>query len=600
MRPLTGLGLAHAAIAVAGAALMFALVNGSAATAIDEPTERLVFVRLLVAATLAASAAAVAVGLLFGRQRAMLAADLATLAAAAGVVAVRLLVGSVSRDGLGLLLVGFVVARFAPVLVHLVADGRGGARLVFAVSAAAYAAFGVWGVIGMLAQGDQPHYMLAAEAMRRGSLDSRPLYDGPLYSRLSGEEASIEAITQVIETPAGSRFAGGYGLSLVILPGWALAGRVGAVLTMCVVGALASAAAFLLARDILGDRWEARLGWLVTTWTVPFLSYTTTVYPNIVGALLILAGTRWLTTSRVPRPALAAVACGLTLFLTPRDGLSVLLLLPFALLLDRRSLRRYAVGLVAMLLLSTAVNAVVYGSPLPYAGYLVGRSSLELRPPPFALRPDVALPGLLFDRAFGLAGSAPWAFLAALGAVPLVRARPRLAVPALVVFGGTLVSLSFYGLWYGGWAPPNRYAMDVLPLLCPFVAAGLCVARTFVLRAVTAALLLPSIVATVVLVGIPTMAYSDLAESRLMLWAGQFLPVNPFALLPAFYVDDGLTAYLRSLVAAGLVALLVLIGWRARLPALTLAGGVPGHVAAPAPPARVDVGPRDVGPRTTT
>src|SRR5439155_3668095 len=115
----------------------------------------------------------------------------------------------------------------------------------------------------------------------------------------------------------------------------------------------------------------------------------------------------------------------------------------------------------------------------------------------------VALPGMLFDRAFGLAGTAPWVFIGALGVGPLLRRDRRRGLTLLAVVLTTIAALALYGPWQGGWSPPNRYTMELLPLWTPFVAAGLAAAVALWQRAVVLVLVVPSLVASLWLAAIP-------------------------------------------------------------------------------------------------
>src|SRR5436853_191856 len=89
----------------------------------------------------------------------------------------------------------------------------------------------------------------------------------------------------------------------------------------------------------------------------------------------------------------------------------------------------------------------------------------------------IGLPGMLFDRTFGIAGVAPWLFIVVIGIPAALRASRRVFAPAAITLGLSLVGLSLYHYWEGGYAPSARYFVDVLPLAAPFVAYGLAVTR---------------------------------------------------------------------------------------------------------------------------
>src|SRR5207249_5921782 len=111
----------------------------------------------------------------------------------------------------------------------------------------------------------------------------------------------------------------------------------------------------------------------------------------------------------------------LTFFLNPCDGLVFVFLLVAAAWYGRSYLLRFAIAGAAVLALAVIADALIYGIPLPYAGYLAGTSQAQAltNEPSITFRFWVGLPAMLFDRTFGLAGSAPWLFIA------LIRSEER-------------------------------------------------------------------------------------------------------------------------------------------------------------------------------
>jgi NhaP-type Na+/H+ or K+/H+ antiporter len=220
-----------------------------------------------------------------------------------------------------------------------------------------------------------------------------------------------------------------------------------------------------------------------------------------------------------------------------------------------------ALGFAAAVAASVALAFATFGVPIPFAGYLVGIAEFgESHESAVVFAPWITVPGILFDRAFGLAGSAPWVFLGALGVAPLLRARRLAAAGLLVVAVGTLAGLSLYRLWEGGWAPPNRYTAELLPLWTPFVAAGLAAASALWLRAIVAALLAFSAIATIWLAAIPRLAYSG-NENQLARYLGKF-GGDIILQMPSFALDPLASAQLKAVVFA--VALVLVAAVAAR------------------------------------
>jgi hypothetical protein len=162
---------------------------------------------------------------------------------------------------------------------------------------------------------------------------------------------------------------------------------------------------------------------------------------------------------------------------------------------------------------------------------------------------------------FGIAGTAPWLFLGVLGLAPALRAARDRVLPAAVLVGVSLVVLSLFRYWEGGYAPPNRYLVDVLPLIAPFVAYGLIASRTLAMRAVAAVLVGASALVTLFLLAVPSAALNSAFEDKPRRLLEAALGIDPLGWLPSFQPitpDWWIGAYLRLVPAVLIVAAL---GW---------------------------------------
>ena len=297
----------------------------------------------------------------------------------------------------------------------------------------------------------------------------------------------------------------------------------------------------------------------------PIATAATTIYPNIVGAAAIVVAYRFLFTAPVRRPVIAGLAAAATLVLTPRDAVAILILIPFAFLAGRSFGLRFLATLAAAAAAVSALDLVTYGFPLPYAGYLLGIDAAQRLDgdSTLRLRPDIGLGGILFDRTFGLAGSAPWVFIGLLAMGRAIRDRIRAQLlPALAVVGGSLVALSFFRLWEGGYAPPNRYFADVLPLWAPFIGLAIASAGGRV-RAAFALVIGLGAIASFLMLAIPNLAFNTYDSARLLDTLDQLLIIDPLRLLPSFEDPAALgAAFARALPFAVATVLLALVGLR--------------------------------------
>ncbi len=474
--------------------------------------------------------------------------------------------GPTPRDEIGLVVVLVLAARLAPAAWWSVRFGAP-PLFVFALCLAAYGGLATWRVAASLPLGDQIFYLLAAERLEHGDLDAR--IDAERFTAILGVPPQpTDTATHVATVPAGPRLIQGYTLPALLAPGWAVGGELGATIVIAIFAAWAATQTWLLLGETVPDPRVARLTWALAAFLVPAASLATHVYPNAVGAALIASGYRYAFTARHRRPLLAGALLGGTAFLNPRDGLVLVVLAPFVLAQGRAIAARFALGAAGLVLASAVASAVTHGIPLPYAGYLVGAATPSAAlPSTFTFQFWVGLPALLFDRTFGIAAVAPWLFLAVLGAPSALREDRARLLPAAATVGASLAALSLYRYWEGGYAPPGRYMVDVLPLVAPFVGYGLVLCRTGILRAIVVVLVALGIAATIVFAAVPTAALNTAFDARLQTLLDSVLGVSPIGWLPSFQpttADWYVGAYLRLIPAIAGVALLFWTGLRAR------------------------------------
>jgi len=476
-----------------------------------------------------------------------------------------LALGGISRDTAGLLLMLVVATRLAPASWCTIRFGAP-PLFVFALAFAFYAPLAGWRVAASLPLGDQVFYLLSAEKLAHGSLDAT-IDPRRFYELIGVDPQPVDAATHVAATPTGLRLVQGYALPAIVAPGWLLGGEVGATLVISLFAAWAATQTWLLLGETVGDRHAARIAWALATFCAPVALAAVHVYPNAVGAAVIATGYRLAFTALHPRAAIAGGLLGATALLNPRDGFVLLALLPFIRDWPRAQIVRFLVGAVALGLVAALVSLVTFGIPLPYVGYVFGTAAAQtIDPEPtWTFRFWVGLPAILFDRVFGIAGTAPWLFIAALGAASALRARRAMLLPAAFATTTSLILLSLFRLWEGGYAPPNRYIVDILPLATPFVAYGLIVASAPIVRVVCAAAIAVSALMTAVLLAVPSAALNTAFEDKPRELLASALGIDPLGWLPSFQPttpDWWIAAYLRLIPAVLLVALLGLFGWR--------------------------------------
>ena len=519
----------------------------------------------------AASALAIAAGAVTSRPRRFFALDAISWGLLL-VIIFALTLGRLDREYIGVLFVVALAVRIAPAALACVEDDRP-LPLAFATAFTAYAALAAWHQAAALPLGDQVHYLLVADRLAHGTVDAT--IDPDLFRRLSTLTASaFDSATHLFNTPLGPRAIQGYAIPLLLLPGWLAAGRFGAELVVAFFAALASVATALILRDPIASVRLRGAVWAMTTFLAPGVLLAFHVYPNAFGAAAIGFAYRFGITAPVRRPLLAGIAAGLTLFLNPRDGLVLAVLLIAMWWISRRDFRHFAIGAAGVGLVAAISNAFLYGVPLPYIGYFLavvypqGVSSDAVTAISFvSFEFWIALPGMLFDRTFGIAGVAPWLFIAVIGIPAAVRANRRVFAPAAITLGLSLIGLSLYHYWEGGYAPSARYFVDVLPLAAPLVAIGLAVISQWWMRVVAGMLIELSAGMTLVLCAMPSRALNDAFQQQPQEVLDQILGLNPLGWLPSFEQtspDWYVNTYLRLVPAVAILAVLAVYGWRRR------------------------------------
>ena len=378
----------------------------------------------------------------------------------------------------------------------LIGDGR---RNAWAAAILAFIVFSIaaWGASPSIPGGDEPHYLVITQSLlydhdlkiennhRRG--DYRAYFAGDLQPDFvrrgrNGEVYSIHAP----------------GVPALVLPAFAIGGYHGVVVFLILIAACAAGLAWWLGWHVTGSAGAAWFGWAAVCLSAPYLVETFTVYPDGVGAAVVLTGVWALIRadqqrSKDPRtrsldpliiadpiadprtiadPKIVAwVLHGAALAFLPwmHTRFAVLAATLGGLTLVRLARAKDPVSKAIAFLSIPAVSAlawmfffvITYGTPDPSAPY-GGRVENS-----FAYF-DNGLGGLLFDQGFGLFATAPVLALALIG---LARVR-RLALDLAVVTVPYFLAVATFAMWWAGWSGPARFLVPlVLALAVPAACA---------------------------------------------------------------------------------------------------------------------------------
>ena len=341
-----------------------------------------------------------------------------------------------------------------------------------------YLALIPWSIGERAPDGDEPWFLLVTHSIAYD-------FDRDLANNYRNEDAlafmprAIEPQPGDPEGPDGAVYSRhGAVLQTVMAPAYRLGGRAGA---MVVIAALAALAAWLfLDLTVFSPDARARLiAYLAFGFAAPFLIYSQQIWAEVAAVLLAVAALRWINRLTRDRNDPAAepgrddrivwLLLALALALMPALKLRLVLVsaalaLICVLRLPPGLRRRGALVLPAVLAPTGALvlwlNRATFGTVLGMHSW----SELELYRES-AMSMALGLNGLFFDLAYGLVACAPIWLLLFPAAVVAWRHHRRLLGEVALIAAPTLLLVASRSEWYGGWSPPFRYGLVLLPFL---------------------------------------------------------------------------------------------------------------------------------------
>jgi hypothetical protein len=315
------------------------------------------------------------------------------------------------------------------------------------------------------ADGDEPHYLMVTDSLLRDhdlALEDdyakgryRAFHPAPLepHYRVRGRDGHVYSLHAL-------------GLSLLILPAYAAFGYAGAALFLCLVGAC-------LVREVrdLVCSWTGSpglgtgLGWLVALGP-PLIHYSGLIFTEVPAALIVAVV---LHRGRVLRSRAQAAGLGLLVAFLPwlnvRYAVIAALLLLYVLAgrPGSRAIGALLGPVAASALLIALYHHALYGFFDPRRVY-GAHPELSLRLVPEGLQ------GLFLDQEFGLLAYAPVFALCAAGFPALLRRLPREGLTAVGLVLAAALTAAAWPMWRGGFNPPGRFLVPVLPALAVGVA----------------------------------------------------------------------------------------------------------------------------------
>ncbi len=333
-----------------------------------------------------------------------------------------------------------------------------------AIAFVVYAAAGWW-LFAILPGGDEPHYLVITQSvLRDGDIrvennyaenqyrDYFPAALRPHFGRagVNGERYSIHAP----------------GLPVVVAPAFALSGYPGVVVWLVLIAAAGSALLWRASFLLTGSAPAAWFGWAAGALSVPSFFQAFSVYPDGLGATLVLFAALPLFEEQVSKRRWIAVGAALAVLPWLHTRFAIISALLGSILLLRLIGSADGRARLAAFMAVPAASAagwfaffrIVYGEfdpSVPYGGDTQTRAANML----------TGVPALLFDHQFGILPNAPvYAFCLA-GVFALARRRPRLAIELMAPAVAYLLAVSAFHMWWAGSSAPGRFLAPILPLL---------------------------------------------------------------------------------------------------------------------------------------
>ncbi|MHB8620357.1 MAG: hypothetical protein ACYDAG_12435 [Chloroflexota bacterium] len=339
--------------------------------------------------------------------------------------------------------------------------------------------------------GDEPFYMMTAHNILAGrGLDETVSWRNhdflafyppkPLPANWQGWPAfpwNPPPHTSIGTVPPGLYSKHGLGLSVLIVPFYAIGKRLPIVLFINVIGALTATNVYLLARETIAglkptSERPSRLAgaaplfiWLAFSFSNPLMTYSYLIFPEIVAALPCVYAFRRIRAADNNPFQVGGIALAIAFlpWLHPRFFLlSAALFLYWFWKHYWRPGRFGLKGVLALLPIAISAAGLLHFYYTLYRSFLPNEQD---HGGGMRLGSTVAASaGLLVDQQWGLLIHAPVYLLALAGIVAFWRRRRGEAVWWLLLVLPYYALIANYHLWWGEWCPPARYLVSVLPL----------------------------------------------------------------------------------------------------------------------------------------
>lgn len=322
--------------------------------------------------------------------------------------------------------------------------------------------------------GDEPHYLLIADSLiRDGDFDLYNDYTQQRYLNFyPGHIPDPHISFGLRERVAPWYPSHGVGLAALIVLPLAIAGKVGAVLTMIAVAVLVVALAFAFSQKVAANKRTALMAAASLFLSPFFLGLNGYIFPDLLISLLLLVSLVLVFTH--PKSSFKYLGLGLIVAASWWIHFKTMLFFgPLSLFILYQIWREspHKLNSALCFFIPTAISFIAheiviyqwYGTLFPWQIY---GKSLAL----FKVNPGISLAGMLLDAGKGLLSNNPLLLLIFPGLIFWARKHRASLLLVLSCSLPALVIQSTFPDWGAGYAPPGRYIMEIVPLYVPAIA----------------------------------------------------------------------------------------------------------------------------------
>lgn len=412
-------------------------------------------------------------------------------------------------------------------------------------------------------RGDEPHYLIMSYSLwRDGDLELTNNYQNKDWLEFHKEAVLDPHVGQGRQEQTYPIH--GLGLSLFILPFYFLAGVLGVRIFLGFCAALLVANIFLFCHKVTKNRNISLLVASVLGISVPLVTNSVLIFPEILAGLVIVWLVRRLYHYSKSKPSIpSCLTMGFCLGLLPwlhvKYLIIVLVLALFILyyFYKQRVKKEINIYFIAPLLfLGFSLMYYLYhfyGSVLPNAAYQsIGHPTL------FSGNLGIGILGSLFDQERGLFINAPIYILAIWGAIFLWRRAKHLTILLGFTILPYFILVCSFRDWMGGWSPAARYLVPLVGIMSPFVVECFIRLKRLILFRFLACLFVLWTLLLVLLIPYTLhFGYGDwLGENEVLQVIRQNTSINLACLIPSF-IFISLKSYLLAVLFILIIILLV-------------------------------------------